>query len=68
MTIQAKPGCCEEAALGVPFYLPCNSPAAHIVGWKGRDDKPIPMCAYCADHNVKNRGGEIISDIPVKRL
>lgn len=63
----AKPGCCQEAALGVPFYLPCNKPATQVVGWKGRRDEPIRMCAACADHNVRNRGGEKISDIePVK--
>lgn len=63
MTINttAKPDGCEEAALGVSFfYLPCNKPAENIVGWKGRSDKPIRMCAACTDHNVKNRGGQII--------
>jgi hypothetical protein len=56
----AKPGCCQEAALGVPFYAPCNRPAINVVGWKGRSDAPIRMCAMCTDHNVRHRGGEII--------
>ena len=57
--LQANPNCCEECALGVSTYIPCNKPAAYIVGWKGRSDPPIRMCEACADHNVKNRGGEI---------
>lgn len=57
----ANNGCCEEAAIGMPGYFPCNRPATKIVGWKGRTDKPIRMCNACADHNVRNRGGEVIS-------
>ena len=56
----AKPGCCQEAALGVPFYAPCNQPAVNIVGWKGRSEPPIRMCEACTYHNVRNRGGEIV--------
>lgn len=59
LELKAKPHCCEEAALGVPFYAPCNAPAVNVVGWKGRRDKPIRMCEACTDHNVKNRGGFI---------
>lgn len=58
--IEDGPDRCEEASLlSGAAYLPCNAPAVHVVGWKGRSDKPIRMCAACADHNVKNRGGEI---------
>lgn len=54
------PGRCEEAStLSREFYTPCNAPAVYIVGWKGRSDAPIRMCAACTDHNVRNRGGEI---------
>jgi len=56
----AKPGCCQEAALCIPFYAPCNRPAVSIVRWKGRNEPAIRMCAMCADHNVRNRGGEIV--------
>ena len=59
--IQAKPDCCEECAMGVPIYLPCNKPAENIVGWKGRSDTPIRMCFGCTDHNVRNRGGYVVS-------
>ena len=57
----AKEHCCEEAALNsTTHYIPCNQPAVSIIGWKGRSDKPIRMCIMCADHNIKNRGGEFI--------
>src|SRR5258708_37691685 len=65
MMLRAKPGCCEEAALGVPGggYIPCNKPAANVIGWKGRPDAPILMCEACTDHNVRNRGGEVVTPL-----
>ena len=61
MELKANPHCCEEAAMiSSAFYIPCNQPARFIVGWKGRAETPIRMCTMCADHNVRNRGGEII--------
>lgn len=61
-TVQkANEHCCEEAALhSHTTYIPCNKHAVNIVGWKGRSDAPIRMCEFCTDHNVRNRGGEII--------
>ena len=41
--------------------LPCNAPAVAIVGWIDRSDTPIRMCAMCADHNIRNRGGYQVS-------
>lgn len=65
--LKAKEGCCEEASTqSRDFYIPCNNPAINMVGWKGRSDAPIRMCAMCTNHNVKNRGGEIISFIDLK--
>lgn len=55
--IDLKNGC-QEAALGLPFHLPCGRPVEFIVSWKGRSDKPVRMCAACADHNVRNRNGQ----------
>ena len=61
MELKAKPDCCEEASMfSHHFYIPCNQPAAYVIGWKGRSDTPIRMCEMCADHNVRNRGGELI--------
>lgn len=53
---------CQEAALGLPFYLPCGKPADFIVGWHRRTDEAIPMCWMCADHNVRNRGGKKLTE------
>lgn len=58
--LEADPGLCEEAALGFSFYAPCNKPAVAIVGWKGRSDPAIRMCSMCLDHNIRNRGGQVI--------
>jgi hypothetical protein len=51
---------CEEASTLSRDYIPCGLPAVAVVGWKGRQDAPIRMCEFCADHNVKNRGGYIV--------
>lgn len=59
--LKAKPHCCEEAShLSYNYYIPCNKPAANVVGWKERSDAPIRMCEMCTDHNVRNRNGYII--------
>ena len=61
MELKAGEGRCEEASLlSRETYIPCNAPAVSVVGWKGRSDKPIRMCADCTRHNIKNRGGELI--------
>lgn len=53
----AKHGCCEEAStLSHNFYIPCNQPAEHMIGWPHRKEGPYRMCAMCAYHNVRNRG------------
>ena len=53
----AKQDGCQEAALGLPFYAPCNRLAVKMIGWRGRSDTPLRICAMCADHNIRNRGG-----------
>lgn len=57
--ITAKPGTCEEASMFAPpgCYLPCGNPAVTRVHHR-RDDRTYNMCEMCADHNIKNRGGE----------
>lgn len=67
MALQAKPDCCQEAAIlppGFDAYIPCNKPATKVIGWKGRSDAPVRMCDMCAHHNVKNRGGYEVSVYP----
>lgn len=59
-SLQAHPNGCQEADLqSRETYIPCNNAATVIVGWKGRSDAPIRMCDFCAEHNVRNRGGKI---------
>jgi hypothetical protein len=59
--LKAKPHCCEEASLrSGSSYIPCDAPATNVVGWRNRTDKPIRMCDFCTDHNVKNRNGYIV--------
>jgi len=60
-TLKANSNCCEEASLlSESTYIPCNKLAWAIVGWIGRNEAPIRMCAMCTDYNVKNKRGEII--------
>lgn len=67
--LKAKEGCCEEASpMSAQFYIPCNRPAVALVGWKGRDEKPIRMCDQCEYHNVKNRGGYRVEEIRAKEV
>lgn len=45
-------------------YIPCNKPATKIIRWNRRSDDPVRMCDMCADHNVRNRGGYVVSAYP----
>lgn len=50
---------CEEASsLSRDTYIPCGLTAVAQIHHK-RDNVTLAMCAGCADHNVRNRGGEI---------
>lgn len=53
---------CEEASqFSVTEYIPCGQPATAVV-WHQRDGKhTYLMCAACADHNVRNRGGKLVA-------
>lgn len=52
---------CEEAStLSRETFIPCGAPAAAVV-WHRRDGKhTYLMCAACAWHNVRNRGGRLL--------
>lgn len=52
---------CEEASIhSRETFIPCGAPAAAIV-WHQHDGKhTYLMCAACAWHNVKNRGGRLL--------
>lgn len=68
-----NPGVCDEAAsipddalcqeasqLSVRNYIPCYKPAVAIVR-HDKDGRSYYMCLGCMDHNVRNRGGELIT-------
>lgn len=40
--------------------MPHGAPADAIV-WHEKDRRAYFMCAGCADHNVKNRGGKLVA-------
>ena len=59
---------CQEASmLSRGSYIPCFAPAVAIV-YHDRDRRGYYMCAPCADHNVRNRGGKLIASINSKAL
>lgn len=55
-------GLCEEASMFSSYkYIPCSAPSTKAVYLKG-DDTTYRMCEGCADHNVRNRGGELVEE------
>ena len=51
---------CQEASiLSRETFIPCGAPGAAVV-WLERDKRAYVMCAPCAWHNVKNRGGRLL--------
>lgn len=51
---------CQEASPFTSIYIPCGRPAVAVV--KNRDPDAYLMCAFCADHNVKNRGARYVQE------
>jgi hypothetical protein len=57
-------GFCEEASMhSREKYIPCGAPANSAVYLKG-DDATYAMCPACANHNTRNRGGELLAEGP----
>jgi hypothetical protein len=51
---------CQEASiLSRETYIPCGVLGAAVV-WHGKDRRAYVMCAPCAWHNVRNRGGRLL--------
>jgi hypothetical protein len=51
---------CQEASpLSYSFKIECGRPAVALID--NGDQMPYFMCAGCADHNVRNRGGMILA-------
>jgi hypothetical protein len=52
---------CQEASmLSFHSYIPCGAKAVAIV-YQRKDGRKYYMCAACTDHNVRNRGGQLIA-------
>ena len=52
---------CEEASIySRETYIPCGVPATTVV-YHDRDKRSYNMCTCCAEHNLRNRGGKLIS-------
>ena len=51
---------CQEASMfSKEDYIPCNALAVAIVH-HDKDGRSYYMCAQCADHNLRNRGGRLV--------
>lgn len=60
--LKAAPGCCEEASRwSRETYIPCNRPAYHHVAFVALGEGPYRMCEACAEHNLSNRGAELVA-------
>lgn len=52
---------CEEASMhSRETYIPCGAPATGIV-YHAKDRRAYLMCTPCQDHNVRNRGGRLLT-------
>ncbi len=52
---------CQEASiLSRQTKIDCGAPAVAII-WHNKDRRGYPMCEGCAAHNVKNRGGVLLT-------
>lgn len=51
---------CQEASIhSRETFIACGAPGAAVV-WHQKDRRAYVMCAPCAWHNVKNRGGRLL--------
>lgn len=52
---------CQEASMypGLSQFQ-CGRAAVAVV-WHDRDHRAYMMCDMCADHNVRNRGGQLVA-------
>lgn len=52
---------CQEASIfSYNSYIPCGKKAVAIV-YHERDGRGYYMCEGCTSHNIKNRGGKLVS-------
>jgi len=59
---------CQEASiLSRESYIPCGAKATTIV-YHEKDRRGYFMCDPCADHNIRNRGGNLVTLSPASKL
>lgn len=52
---------CQEASiLSHKSYIACGGPAEAII-YSDRDSRGYYMCLACADHNIRNRRGKVVT-------
>lgn len=54
--------CREASPLSIYQYIPCGAPAVRFV-LSERGKKVYPMCASCADHNVRHRDAQDVGEV-----
>jgi hypothetical protein len=59
--------CQEASVLSVKEYIPCHAKATAIV-FHEKDRRGYYMCDPCADHNIHNRGGKLVTKSLESRL
>lgn len=59
-TIPAGARCQEASMFSRGTYVPCSLPATHVI-YHAKDRRAYYMCGGCADHNVRNRGGQDVT-------
>lgn len=59
----AKTLFCEEASpFSIKKYIPCGEKATKFV-LSERGEKVYPMCAGCADHNIRHRDAKDVGEV-----
>jgi len=65
--IQDDARCQEASILSRGTYIACSAPATTIV-YHEKDGRGYFMCDPCADHNIRNRGGKLVTKSNKSRL
>ena len=67
ITVPDGATCQEVSILSGQFYIACGQPAVAIV-YHEKDRRGYYMCEMCACHNVRNRGGKLVTAVGEDRI
>ena len=59
--------CQETTGMIGEQYIRCGKTAYVLVQHVGRSEGPYWLCAECADHNIRRRGGRDITGTTLKK-